>query len=92
MPALGTMPVIGALFRSVGFKRGQTELVVIVTPVIVNPTTGRRIATPVDNFVPPNDVERILLGRVQGNPRKADQIQNSLGGKRLNGKSGFVFQ
>ncbi|MFO1143323.1 MAG: type II and III secretion system protein family protein [Amaricoccus sp.] len=92
VPALGTMPVIGALFRSVGFKRGQTELVVIVTPVIVNPTSNRRIATPVDNFIPPNDVERILLGRVQGNPRKVDQIQNSLGGKRLNGKSGFVFQ
>jgi pilus assembly protein CpaC len=91
VPALGTVPVLGALFRSVGFKRGQTELVVIVTPVIVNPTAGRRLSTPIDGFVPPNDVERILLGRVQGNPRKADQIRSPMGGRRLNGQSGFVF-
>ena len=38
------MPVLGALFRSQAFKRGQSELVIIVTPVIVNPTSGRRIA------------------------------------------------
>ena len=77
MPALGTMPVLGALFRCQAFKRGQTELVIIVTPVIVNPTSGRRIATPVDNFVPPNDFERILLGRFQGNPRGREPVQNS---------------
>ena len=69
MPALGTVPVLGALFRSNGFKRGQTELVIIVTPVVVNPTTGRGIATPVDSYVPPNDFERILLGRFQGSPK-----------------------
>ena len=66
MPGLGTMPVIGALFRSNAFKRGQSELVIIVTPVMVKPTTGRGVATPLDKFVPPNDVERILLGRFQG--------------------------
>ncbi len=92
MPALGTVPVLGALFRSHAFKRGQTELVIIVTPVIVNPTTGRRVATPVDNFVPPNDFERILLGRFQGNPRRSDQVQNSIGQRRLVGPSGFVFK
>ena len=34
----GTIPVLGALFRSNNFQRGQTELVIIVTPVIVGPT------------------------------------------------------
>ena len=92
VPALGTMPVIGALFRSQAFQRGQTELVIIVTPVIVNPTTGRRISTPVDNFVPPNDFERILLGRFQGNPRGREAVQNGIGRRQLAGPSGFVFQ
>ena len=92
VPALGTMPVLGALFRSQAFKRGQSELVIIVTPVIVKPTTGNRIATPVDNFIPPNDFERIVLGRVQGNARVVDQVQNSLGQRRLVGSSGFVFK
>jgi pilus assembly protein CpaC len=91
MPALGTVPVLGALFRSQGFKRGQTELVIIVTPVVVKPTTGRRIATPVDTFVPPNDVERILLGRFQGDPQRAVRVRN-LGSRRLVGQSGFVFE
>jgi hypothetical protein len=60
--------------------------------VIVKPTTGNRISTPVDNFIPPNDFERIVLGRVQGNPRVVDQVQNTLGQRRLVGSSGFVFK
>ena len=92
MPALGTMPIVGALFRSNAFQRGQTELVIIVTPIIVNPTTGRRVATPIDTFVPPNDFEQILLGRFQGKPVQINRVQNSLGNRRLVGQSGFVFK
>jgi pilus assembly protein CpaC len=91
MPGLGTVPVLGALFRSNGFKRGQTELVILVTPVVVTPTTGQRITTPVDQYVPPNDFERILLGRYQGSA-KANQVQNRIGNRRLIGQSGFVFE
>jgi pilus assembly protein CpaC len=91
MPALGTVPVLGALFRSNSFKRGQSELVVIVTPVIVSPTSGRAVSTPIDQFIPPNDFERIVLGRFQGS-KKVDQVQNRLGQRRLIGPSGFVFE
>ena len=86
------MPVLGALFRSNSFQRGQSELVIIVTPVIVKPTTGRGIATPIDSFVPPNDFERILLGRFQGSSQQANQVQNRIGQRRLVGQSGFVFE
>ena len=44
------------------------------------------------SFVPPNDFERILLGRFQGNPQQAEQVQNRLGQRRLIGQSGFVFE
>ncbi len=93
MPGLGSIPVLGALFRSSGFKRGQTELVIIVTPIIVKPGGGatRKMATPVDNYRPPNDFERILLGRFQAQG-KSDQVKNSVGRRRLQGASGFVFQ
>jgi pilus assembly protein CpaC len=91
LPGLGTLPVIGALFKSNSFQRGQTELVVIVTPVIVRPTSGKRVTTPLDGFVPPNDVERILLGRFQ-NSGKTEQVQNRIGQRRLIGQSGFVFE
>ncbi len=90
MPGMGNVPVLGALFRSSAFKRGQSELVIIVTPVVVKPTTGRGIATPVDTFVPPNDFERIIMGRFQGS--KQNQVKNSIGNRRLIGQSGFVFE
>jgi len=92
MPGLGNIPVLGALFKSNGFKRGQTELVIIVTPIIVTPTTGKKIATPVDSFVPPNDFERIMLGRFQGSQANVTQVQNRIGKRRLYGSSGFVFE
>ena len=90
MPGMGNVPVLGALFRSNAFKRGQSELVIIVTPVVVKPTTNRGVATPLDQFVPPNDFERILLGRFQGS--KQNQVRNRIGNSRLIGQSGFVFE
>jgi pilus assembly protein CpaC len=37
LPLLGDIPIIGALFRSVQFQRGETELVIFVSPTIVTP-------------------------------------------------------
>lgn len=37
VPALGDLPVIGALFRSRAFRERQTELVVFITPRLVEP-------------------------------------------------------
>lgn len=92
MPGVGKLPVIGALFSSNGFKRGQTELVIIVTPVIVNPTTRAKAKTPVDGFVPPTDAERILQNRFQGDTRKTNRVKSQSGERRLYGPSGFVFE
>lgn len=35
-PLLGDLPIVGALFRSVRYQRRETELVVLVTPVLVS--------------------------------------------------------
>jgi len=37
VPGLGDVPVLGALFRSVRYEKGETELVVLVTPSLVEP-------------------------------------------------------
>ena len=92
VPGLGQIPVLGALFKSTGFNRGQTELVIIVTPIIVKPTDASRIATPVDRYVPPNDFARILFGRFSGNSTQVKQVENRIGSRRLYGSSGFVFE
>ena len=61
VPGLGDIPVLGTLFRSNEFQREESELVVIVTPYIVRPTSGR-IAAPTDGFVPASDGVRNIQG------------------------------
>jgi pilus assembly protein CpaC len=63
-PFVGEMPVLGALFRSSGYQREETELVIVVTPHLVVPRKGRIVA-PGDNFVPPSDFELFLFGAQQ---------------------------
>ncbi len=36
-PGLGSVPVLGALFRSSQFRKGETELVILVTPRLARP-------------------------------------------------------
>jgi pilus assembly protein CpaC len=56
-PILGDLPILGALFRSTKFQRQETELVVIVTPYLVRPSSGQ-LATPIDGLRTPNDIQR----------------------------------
>jgi pilus assembly protein CpaC len=54
--------VLGALFRSTKFRRQETELVIIVTPYLVRPVSGR-LALPTDGYRAPTDPERVLEGQ-----------------------------
>ena len=66
IPWLGDVPVLGALFRSSGFQKSETELVVIVTPRLVLPVPpGMELATPLDNLDPSNDPELVLFGQLE---------------------------
>lgn len=65
-PFLGNLPIIGALFRSTGFRRNQTELVIVVTPYLVKPVDAGRIALPTDGYRIANDPSRLLLDREHG--------------------------
>lgn len=58
------VPVLGALFRSDRFQRRETELVIIVTPYLVQPVSDpTALAAPTDNFRPATSLERILMQR-----------------------------
>lgn len=65
IPGLGDIPILGHLFRSQQFQSGQTELVVFVTPHLAKPIAPDKIRLPTDSFVPPNDMEFYLLGRME---------------------------
>mgnify|MGYP002078630025 CR=1 FL=1 len=60
MPGAGDVPILGALFRSTGYRRGETELVIVVTPYLVNPVNANDIALPTDGFNSPKEVQRLL--------------------------------
>lgn len=66
-PGIGDLPLIGALFRSNGFQRNETELVIVITPYLVKPVDSpNQIALPTDGYETPTDVERVLLGKMSG--------------------------
>ncbi len=62
-PGLGDVPVLGALFRSNGYRRSQTELMIIVTPYLVKPVSAGDIALPTDGLKTPTDLKNFLLGQ-----------------------------
>ena len=62
-PILGSIPIIGALFRSSGFQKAETELVIIVTPRLVQPVKADQIALPTDRVLPPHELDLFLMGR-----------------------------
>ncbi|HWH18634.1 MAG TPA: type II and III secretion system protein family protein [Allosphingosinicella sp.] len=62
-PFLGDLPILGALFRSSGFRRNETELVIVVTPYLVKPVNAAQIALPTDGFRTSNDAQRLLLNQ-----------------------------
>lgn len=66
-PGLGDVPVLGALFKSNGWKRNETELVIVVTPYLVKPVSESEIKLPTDGYNTPTDLERILLNKNASN-------------------------
>ncbi len=64
-PFLGDLPILGALFRSTSYKRSETELVIIVTPYLVRPTSGQ-LALPTTGYRAPSDPEQVLEGQIYG--------------------------
>ena len=72
-PGLGDVPVLGALFRSNGFRRNETELVIVITPYLVKPVNANQIVLPTDGYKAPDDFERIIGGDLVGNKAGGDR-------------------
>jgi len=66
IPLLGDLPVLGSLFRSRNARQGRTELLVLVSPRIVQPTSGPQ---PVPTGEPNTwEWDRSLRGTQPANP------------------------
>ncbi len=88
-PFLKDLPILGQLFRSRDFKRSQTELVIFVTPYIVQPIAKSKASLPTKNVEPVSDMNAIFLGQLT---RRYDMS----GGKgrkgvRYHGRFGYSY-
>ncbi len=87
VPGAKDLPVLGALFRSRDYQKNETELVVVVTPYIVDPTNRKKIALPTDGFAPASDMDTILMGKLNATYRANGDAPTD---KKLKGPVGFV--
>jgi pilus assembly protein CpaC len=68
MPGAGDIPVLGSLFRSTSYQKGETELVIVVTPYLVQPVDANQIKLPTDGFRSADAVKQLLGNMETDNP------------------------
>ncbi len=87
-PGLGDLPVLGALFRSTRFQRNETELLIVVTPYLVRPTTPDRLSRPQRRLRPEDGFAALLRGRVEAPAADVPPAERS---RPLHGRYGFSW-
>ncbi|MBS0232632.1 MAG: type II and III secretion system protein family protein [Proteobacteria bacterium] len=87
-PGAKDIPILGTLFRSRDFQNQESELVVIVTPYVVQPTSRQQLATPADGLAPATDLKADFLGHLNRIYGRGDGMPS--GG--LKGDYGFIVE
>jgi pilus assembly protein CpaC len=65
-PGLGSIPILGTLFRSQEFRKDETELLIMVTPHLAKPLVPSEVQLPTDNIVESGDFGWYMQGKLQG--------------------------
>lgn len=94
LPILGSLPIIGTLFRSSGFDKGETELVIVVIPRLVRPVRPEQIALPTDRVKNPSEGDLFLMGSTDkaagfNTPRPA--AESSISTSPAEKRSGYEY-
>lgn len=79
LPGAGDIPILGALFRSVEYQRKETELVIAVTPYLVDPIKSADMKLPTDDYQPASFLESIFLGAVSAPSAKDQSLEGPTG-------------
>ncbi len=67
IPGLGDLPYIGPLFSNTSHRRVEKELLVMVTPCLIQPMNPCEVpCLPGDEVKDPNDLEFYLMNRIEG--------------------------
>ncbi len=92
IPWLGDLPVLGALFRSAEYQRSQTELVIILTAHLVQPTRGEALALPTDRVKPPSEKDLFLFGEVAKDRGRQGGAAGEVARQDFSGSYGYVME
>lgn len=79
LPGASEVPVLSALFRSTAYQRNETELVIAVTPYLVNPLSGGDMKLPTDDFRPATFMETVFFGALGTPADGAPSIEGPIG-------------
>ena len=90
-PWLGDLPILGTLFRSSGYQRRQTELVIVISAHLVHPVHGDVLALPTDRIRPPTENELFLYGRLEGSPAATLSTRSEAAAQDFSGNYGYVL-
>jgi pilus assembly protein CpaC len=85
LPGLSRLPVLGKLFSSKNYLNDKTEVVITVTPYIVNPTGPGQLRDALDGVMrPSSDIEYAVQHSLGIDPLAGDS-------PRLVGAAGFIY-
>ncbi len=87
LPGLKHVPILGSLFQSREFANDETELVVIITPYLVDPTSKKKLRTPADGFAVAGDLRTVLFGKLN---RMYAKGERRLDGDNYRAPVGFI--
>jgi pilus assembly protein CpaC len=91
IPFLADIPILGALFRSEKYSRKETELVIIATAYIVEPSRENNLHIPQHGMEPYDHWQRYLYGRIL-KPNTIDSNESINGDQpKIVGDYGFIF-
>ncbi len=88
IPGMKDVPVLGQLFRSRNYQNSETELVIIVTPYLIDSAHESEMLDPTKGFVPASDAETILMGNIIS---KYGLAGSGVAEASLQGPMGFIL-
>ena len=87
LPGMGEIPILSALFRSTSFQRNETELVIAVTPYLVDPVKSDAVKLPTDEFRHATFLESMFYGALGTVDRASRRLADN---PSLEGPIGFI--
>lgn len=89
IPGLLQVPILGALFKSRDYQKDQTELVVFVTPYLVDPVATSKLQRPDQNLTFASDAKTFFLNQVNRVYRFPGSDDGSA---NYHGNVGFIYK